>query len=276
MIRTVLTAAMFLPFAAQAQTTGKWEVKVAPAECSLIRTVTGPAPALLAIRTVTGTDQYVVLASGKEVPVGNKPFPATLGFDAAKPAPTNATPAGRLAAGPAVQFFELKPSVLDDFAAAKSVAMGTGAGSFARFDLPNARGAIGALRKCVADQLVDWGADPAQFAPGGTPPVALKPSDDWLTNEQMLKLGVGVSGGIDYLYRVTVSTSGTVESCKRDTAGPGDKDEKLGCDPLIGQKLFKPAKNAAGAPVKGVATFRVTLVKQAMVEGPSAPPAPIR
>ncbi|MDG2535668.1 hypothetical protein P6144_18550 [Sphingomonas sp. HITSZ_GF] len=267
MIRTILPAALLVatPFAAAAQSTGKWEVKVSPAECSLVRGVTAPAPALLAVRTVPGIDAFVVLVSGKDVPERSKDarFTAELRFDDAKPIEATAMPAGKLAAGPVLQLAPFAPTMLDSFAAARSVQASSDSGSLARFDIPRAREAVAALRQCIADQLVEWGADPSQFDPGGTPPVALKERDRWLSNSQQLSLAAtSTSMGIDYLYRVTVATDGRIESCKREDAKADAQVEKLGCEPLIGQKLFTPAKNPAGVPVKGAAAFRVMLVKR--------------
>lgn len=59
---------MLLATSAQAHPAGKWEVKVAPADCSLLRIVLGPSPALLVVRTVPGSDEYAVPMSGKDVP----------------------------------------------------------------------------------------------------------------------------------------------------------------------------------------------------------------
>jgi hypothetical protein len=267
MIRTIIATALLAvtPLTAEAQTTGKWELKVEPAECSLVRGVQGAAPALLAVRTVPGTDEFVVLVSGKDVPdrARDARFAAHLRFDDTKPLDGYATPAGKLAAGPVLQIASFKPSMLDAFAAAHTVSAGGDSGSFASFQLPSAAAAIGALRQCIADQLVDWGADPAQFAPGGTPAVALKPRDQWLTTPQMLRLAsTGGGAGIDYLYRVTIAADGRIESCRRDDEKADANTEKLGCDPLIGQKLFTPAKNPAGVAVKSAAAFRVMLIKR--------------
>ncbi|MBB4100531.1 hypothetical protein [Sphingomonas kyeonggiensis] len=267
MIRTFLTALPFVvaPLAAQAQSSGKWEVKVSPAECSLIRGVQAPSPALLAVRTVPGTDEFVVLVSGKKVPerAANARFSVELHFDDAKPIEAEASPMGRLASGPTLQLATFKPTMLDSFAAAHNVSASSDAGSFASFEVPSARAAIGALRQCIADQLIDWGADPAQFAPGGTPAVALKDRDDWLTSSQLMNLASTTSEtGIDYIFHVVIAADGSIESCKRDDAKSGDKTEKLGCEPLIGKKLFAPARNPAGTPVKGAAAFRVMLVRR--------------
>lgn len=267
MIRTFLTAIPFVvaPLAAQAQSSGKWEVKVSPAECSLIRGVQAPSPALLAVRTVPGTDDFVVLVSGKKVPerAADARFSVQLRFDDAKPIEASATPMGKLPSGPVLQLASFEPTMLDSFAAARSVSASSDAGSFASFEVPSARAAVGALRQCITDQLIDWGADPAQFAPGGKPPVALKDRDHWLTDSQLMSLASTTSEtGIDYLYRVVIAADGSIESCKRDDAKSGDKTEKLGCAPVIGQKLFTPAMNPAGAPVKGAAAFRVMVVRR--------------
>jgi hypothetical protein len=249
--------------AASAQDAGKWEVKVTPGECSLVRSVAVPAPALLALRTVPGTDDYIVLLSGKDVPRRGSSFPVKLAFDGTKTLEVTASPAGKMAAGPAIQLYGLKPAMLDAFGEAHTVGASSGGLALARFDIPRAGAAAGALRKCVADQLVEWGADPAQFEPGGSPPVALKERDDWLTKAQYLALADTMSGGeADYLFRVTVSTDGAIDGCKRNEARAKDKAEKLGCAPVMGRKLFTPASNAAGVPVRGAAAFRVMLISR--------------
>jgi hypothetical protein len=268
MIRTILAAALLAatPFAAAAQTSGKWEVKVAPAECSLFRGVQGDSPALLGVRTAPGTDEFAVVVSGKEVPdrARDARFTVQLRFDGAGPIEATATPLGRLAAGPTLQIAPFKPSMLDSLATAHSVSAGSSANSFASFEVPRAGAAVAALRQCIDDQLTEWGADPAQFAPGGARPVALKERDRWLGNTQLMDVAATSSAmGVDYLYHVVIAADGSIESCRRDEAKANDRAEKAGCAPLLGQKLFTPAKNAAGVPVKGAAAFRVMVVKRA-------------
>lgn len=267
MNRIFLIAALFsaVPLAAQAQSSGKWEVKVEPSECTLIRSVQAPSPALIAVRTVPGTDAFVVLVSGKEVPnrSANTHFAVQLHFDDGKALDAFASPAGKLSSGPVLRLETFKPAMLDAFAAAQAVSANGQSGSFASFQLPSAAAAVRALRQCIADQLVDWGADPAQFAPGGTLPVPLKDRDDWLTKAQLIDLAsTSDASDIDYLYQVVIATDGSIESCKQDKAKAGDRSEKLGCAPLIGKKLFTPAKNAAGTPVKGAAAFQVMLARR--------------
>ncbi|NYT40931.1 hypothetical protein HZY97_09210 [Sphingomonas sp. R-74633] len=265
MIRIMLTATLFAPLAAQAQNTGKWEVKVAPAECSLFRGVQGDSPALLGVRTAPGTDEFAVVVSGKDVPdrARDARFTVQMRFDGTAPIEATATPLGRLAAGPTLQVAPFKPAMLDSFAAARSVSVGSGTNSFASFEVPRAASAVAALRQCIDDQLAEWGADPAQFAPGGTRPVALKDRDHWLSNGQLMGVAATSSAmGIDYLYHVVIAADGSIESCRRDEAKANDPAEKAGCTPLIGQRLFTPAKNPAGAPVKGAAAFRVMVVKR--------------
>jgi len=222
---------------------------------------------LLALRTIPGLDAFDVLVSGKDVPDRKKgsTYPAKLIFDGANPMGSSATAGSAMSTGPALRFFGLEPALLDRFAAAKTIGVGNVSRSFADFEVPKAGAAITALRKCVAEQLIEWGADPAQFAPGGSLPVPFRQREDWLTNDQLLKLSDGTST-IDYLYVVTIAPDGTVESCRRERAGADDKAEKLGCTPLIGQKLFKPATSPAGTPVRGVLTSRVMLSTAVITE----------
>lgn len=267
MLRTATIATLFaaMPFAAEAQAGGKWEVNIAPAECSLIRNIQGEAPAMLALQTVPGTDSVTMLVSGKDVPRRStgSTLPVELTFDDAGALHANAFPAGTLATGPALRLLALEPSMLDRFAGARKASLGTGSHSFASFEIPGARAAVAALRKCVSDQLVDWGADPAQFTAGGSPAVALKDRDHWLSNAQLLKIaGTTNRRDIYDLYRVTIAVDGTIDGCRREGGEANAGAEKLGCDPLIGQKLFAPARNPAGLAVRGAASFLVMLTRR--------------
>ncbi|MGP0730906.1 hypothetical protein ACAG11_26610, partial [Escherichia coli] len=56
------------------------------------------------------------------------------------------------------------PAVLDDMAAADTIALTIGSKVAGTVSIPNAAKAIAAFRACSADQLIAWGADAAQFA----------------------------------------------------------------------------------------------------------------
>src|SRR5207237_9666315 len=93
----------------------------------------------------------------------------------------------------AVRMSGVGPELLDRLAIADAVALRRGNHESSPINLANAAKAVAALRRCTAEQLVEWGADPAQFQAGGTLPTALVSREVWLTNSQLIGLAAGRS-----------------------------------------------------------------------------------
>lgn len=239
-----------------------WNVEVAPGECTLTRSIATPIPVTLSLRTITGTDSYRLAVVGKTLPRQNarELFPATIVFAADRHFERGAR--GVALAndlGNAIVIQGLDPEVIAAFAGASSIGVESKSGSLGPFALPNAKAAIGALAGCVRDQLVEWGADAAQFEPGGKPLVALVGRDDWVPNAELLKMPMGTDLKLDAVFKVSVAADGSVDGCAPVGASVDAKVTKIACGAVLARRLFTPASDAQGKPVRGVAAFEIHL-----------------
>lgn len=240
-----------------------WEVKVAPGECTLNRSIAAPVPVTLSLRTLTGSDSYRLALVGKTLPRQNarELFPVTLVFAGAdrrfERKARGATLANGL--GEAIILNGLEPEVIAAFGQASSIAIEAKSGTIGPFALPRARAAIAALAMCVRDQLVEWGADPGQFEPGGKMPVALIPRDDWVPSDQLRRLPIPDEMKVDAVFKAGVAADGTIDSCAQIGAGVDAKAARIVCDSVLTRRLFTPASDPQGKPVRGVAIFEIHL-----------------
>jgi len=260
-IACALVAMSSTPAVAQS---GQWQVDVAPAQCRLSRNLAGAEPAAISIQTVPGSDAYQLTLAGPGLRgiAGSQIEPAELVFPDADKIAVFAR-AARLdgALSTAVQMGGIGPELLDRLAGASTIALRRRNRESGPLALASAAKAVAALRRCNADQLIEWGADPAQFQPGGAMPVALTPREKWLTNSQL----VGLTGGrseIDALLKVGVATDGTIDSCDAINDGGNPRLPKSACAPVKGRKLFAPARAPDGNAVRSVATFSIQLISR--------------
>lgn len=163
-------------------------------------------------------------------------------------------------------FYGLEPDVIAAFAGSVSIAV-QGQATLGPIATPNAKGAVRALAGCVRDQLIEWGADPAQFEPGGKMPVALVPRDDWVPSATLLKIPVPSDGQVDAVFKVTVAANGAVDGCTQIGTGVDAKSATLACDSVLTRRLFTPANDAQGKPVRGAAVFEIHLYSERTYNG---------
>ena len=258
-----LLAAGSVMMATPAGPAGQWSVRVNPASCVLERQTPGPV-STLSIATTPGSDSYRIAIAGKDVGKTASFVPATVGFD---PSSHRISGFGSVASlpqlsGQLIWMAGVTPALLDELQAATSVTLAT-AGARASMPIPKAAAAIGALRLCNADQLIEWGADAAQFAPGGALPVALQDRDGWVSKKDLLAISSRVRpADIHATFRVGISPTGTIDRCERVDAATDQGAEQIACAAVLTKVLFSPAKNGGGQPVRGVATFDVVVLRR--------------
>jgi hypothetical protein len=261
-----LAAALFsAPAAAQKPATPpapQWTVNVAQGQCTLERALIGKIPVALSIQTLTGSDSYRVAIAGKGIPKFqfDTIMDTTILFGAADSRFQRDGLLVRVGGefGNALIFSGLQRDLIDAFAAASTISFDYGIPGLGPYPIPRAGAAIKALDGCIRDQLVEWGADPAQFEPGGKTPVALKPREDWVPSPALLRMLQNRRSNMHALFRVGISPEGAIDGC--EMIGSSDLDPKPACEAIQGQRLFTPATDPAGKPVRGAATFEVRLV----------------
>ncbi|MFN3434290.1 MAG: hypothetical protein ACK4ZY_07800 [Sphingomonas sp.] len=243
-------------------TSSRWSLKVDPAHCQLERR-NAAAAQFLSIDTVPGSDSYRVLIGG----IDSK-GPATLTRGALHFAPSEKSVTGlvsgvRLSDGTMLLRLEgLPPELLDDLAEAESMSVLIKSRAAGSVLTPGAAKAVAALRGCSAGQLIDWGADAGQFAPGGRLPVALTSRDDWIANRDLMALATkSTQADTHVTFRIGITAGGGIEDCHPVTASSADVT-KIACAAVVGKTLFSPARDAGGRPVRGVATFDINVMRR--------------
>lgn len=254
-----------LAFAGQGQASApsqvpRWSLDVEPARCVL----QGQEPGsrfTLSIDTIPGSDSYRLAVAGADIKPAASLVPASLTFAPSGAelkgfARTTNTPEGT----PIILMAGVAPSLLDDLTNAESITITAGSEIRSTVPIFHAAKAVEALRRCNADQLIEWGADPTQFAPGGKGPIALKDRDYWVP-DSILRAAAGQSKRslISDDFRVTVATDGTVSNCQAVAGVTEAGMEKSICSAVMTKRLFTPARDANNGAVRGIATFRVML-----------------
>jgi hypothetical protein len=248
--------------AAPAASVPRWALRDDPARCVLERHSVDPL-AKLSIETTPGSDTYLVAIASKEIKGTTTPTVASLSFQPSPRVIKGRASVSKLPDGMhAIWMQGVSPAVLDGLSEARTVAIAVTSDISGAVAVPAAAKAVAALRKCEADQLIEWGADAAQFAPGGKTPVALKDRDAWLSNTELMAVAKISGQSVDAVFRVAVSTSGAIDDCSLVSTNVDKAVEKAACTAVRNRRLFTPATDASGNPVRGVATFRVALLRQ--------------
>jgi len=253
------------PAAAQAAAPAApaWAVTVAPAQCTLARVFPPAGDNAISLTTLTGSDSYRLTLAGAAIPhrAQGSRFPVVLDLSAADARfPTNAMGAAITGKRGALTIYGLKADFVAALGNATSITLTAGQDKAGPFDLAKARGAVAAFKRCVQDQLVEWGADAAQFAAGGATPVALRDRDLWLPNDRLVRMKMTSDGAIKADFRLGVAVDGSIDSCTPLEVAPKAENTKIVCDALMGKKMFTPAHDAGGHAVRGVAAYDVEMI----------------
>jgi hypothetical protein len=256
----MISAAPTPPAVAQA---GQWQVEVAPAQCRLNRSIAGAQPSAISIQTVPGSDANQLTLAGPALRgiVGAQLEPARLVFADSTTIDVRARAVridGELAA--AVRINGIGPVLLDGLAAGDAFVL-KGHNREQVTTIGDSAKAIAALRRCNADQLVEWGAEPSQFQPGGEIPAALKSRDEWIPNDQLIRISTDRSE-FQAVLKVGISPDGTIDACDAIDDGGSSNVAKIACGPVLGRKLFTPARAPDGHAVRGAATFPIQMIRR--------------
>lgn len=241
----------------------RWSLRVEPARCLLERRNPEP-PATLSIDTTPGSDSYRVAIASRDIKGSASFAPASLIFAPSQKVLQGFASIAKIPDGTPVIWMEgVPPSLLDDLAGAESVTIAKGSNVRGAAQVDSTAHAVEALRRCNADQLVEWGADAAQFGPGGKMPIALKDRDEWLSKSELLLMASqSKRSTISDDFRVTVGTDGVIKECHAIADVTEAGLEKMACAAVMNKRLFTPARDASGSPVRGVATFRINLISR--------------
>lgn len=241
----------------------RWSLRIEPARCLLEARRHEPM-STLSIDTVPGSDSYRVAIAGNAIKGSTSFAPATLAFAPSRKELKGLSGVTKLPDGtPVILMQGISAALLDDLANADSVTMMQKNGNGGAVAVANGAKAVDALRRCEVDQLVAWGADPAQFEAGGKLPIALKGRSDWISNKDLVAISARSKRyAIESDFLISISTSGVIDDCHA-IVQPAEKDlEEAACHALIGKSLFSAGKDANGRTVRGVATFHLSLLRR--------------
>lgn len=261
-----LTAALALLGGAQADApspTSRWSLQVEPARCVLERRNPADGSTLM-IDTTPGSDDYRWAIAHAGIDASTSLVPGSLIF---APSQTRSKVFARRVNSsnntPVMVMQGVLPAALDNLSGSSTVTLEAKNSKTVGVSVTGSAKAVAALRKCNADQLVEWGADPAQFLPGGTAPTAVGDRDAWISNGDLMTMaGMSQRSVINDDFRLLVATDGTVTECHA-TAGVTEAAlEKSACAAVTKRRLFNPAKTASGTAVVGAATFRISLMRR--------------
>lgn len=240
-----------------------WTLRADAGLCVLEKQGT-EAKVKLSIATVPGSDSYRVAIASPAIKRMASFAPASLSFTPSQKRLSGRASVLKSSDGSRVLLMDGVPlDLLDALSGADTLMMAIKSGENVSLQVAGSAKAVKALRQCNADQLIDWGADAGQFAPGGTMPIAIKDRDVWLSKSELLKVASkSTRSEIDVVFRVTVSPEGIVDECHALTDKAEKGVEKTACDAVVRKPLFTGAKDANGRSVRGVATFRIVLISR--------------
>jgi hypothetical protein len=242
----------------------KWALDGTGAFCTLSRTIedapaASPTHTTLLVRTYPGTGQSAFMLIRGTAPVIGHPTPdMTIGFDSA--GASYARPVSIIAlgqAGKAITVDYLPPSFLEEFAEASVVNVAVGKTVIGSYAIPGAAKAVDAFRECETAKLTEWGADPAEFEPGGRRPMPEGESQKWIGFAD-LRLPRNVAGTFAAfaIARLTIGTDGHVEACAVIDSNQNTNLNSVACKLLTDRARYAPARDKDGKPVRSVALYR--------------------
>jgi hypothetical protein len=270
---TVAIAVLLAPSSAMAQASApadqrpKWAVQIAPGECTLLRTTGGSEPSLLRLKTKVGTERYWLALAGKDVRAvsGMMPEQVELRVDGKVAAKRFGSQSNQSESGfnRLYHVSGIAREAIDAVAKGETLEVRASSGKVATISMASGAKAFAAFRTCEADQLIEWGADPAQFEPGGSAPV-VKDRDQLVPQELFRQ--IKTSGrSIQPEHQLMVSTQGVVERCAATYGIPDSNMEQVVCTYLTGRKIGEPARDPSGKPVRGVVTVQPARILTAVI-----------
>lgn len=243
----------------------KWALDGAGAFCTLSRVVEDaptavPPHTTVLVRTYPGSGLFAFMVIRSTAPLSAHPTPdMTIGFDssgAAYARPVSIISLGH-DVGKAISTDYLPSSFLDQFAEASVVNVAVGKVEIGNYAIPNAAKAVEALRECETAKLTEWGADPAEFEPGGRRPIPEGDAPQWIGFKD-LRLPRNVAGTFAAfaVARLTVGTDGHVEACALIDTSRNANLDSVACKLLTDRARYEPARDKDGKAVRSVALYR--------------------
>ena len=233
----------------------RWSVDGSGAFCTLSRGVAEAPATSLVVRTYPGTDKFSFLLIRKAPGGLGATRDVSISFDPPGQQwtkPLSVLPLGDL--GTAISLDYLPAAFIEDFGKASSITIAVGKKAIGTWPIPVAGKAIDALRRCETAKLVEWGADPASFEPGGATPKPVGDASGWLVPDDINRGGTGSFSGM-VVARLTIGMDGRVEGCALVDSSHNTKFDAVACPRLTERARYTPATDKTGKPVRSAVVF---------------------
>ena len=231
----------------------RWSVDGSGAFCTLSRVVAEEPATSLVVRTYPGIDKFSLLLIRKGPAGFGALHDVSVSFDPPGQhwaQPVALLPLGDL--GKAIEMDYLPTAFIDDFGKASSITVAVGKKAIGAWPIPDAAKAVNALRRCETAKLVEWGADPASFEPGGATPQPIGDASKWLVPDDIQRRG---SFSAMAVTRLTIGVGGQVEACALVDSSHNAKMDTIACPKVTERARYAPAKDKDGKPVKSVVLY---------------------
>jgi hypothetical protein len=258
------SAALSLAFAAtpspgQAPPTqpARWHLDGSTDRCLLTRRLEGtPMAATFILRTIPGSGRYDFILAAPDLPAAIRRTGADLAIAFSPGARRIMISPARVelprALGDGAAFGPLSAQFVEQLSRASTLRIADPEGrELASWTIPLAARAAEAFAACEAEKLTDWGADPAAFERGATPPRVQGDPDDWLTGRDLGLATATTTAAYTAAFRIVIGTDGRVADCTL-VESAGNVNLSDACRVLRGRARFDPARNAAGDAIRSV------------------------
>lgn len=233
----------------------RWSVDGSGAFCTLSRAVAEAPATSLVVRTYPGIDKFSLLLIRKGPAGFGAIHDVSVSFDPPGQhwaQPVALLPLGDL--GKAIDMDYLPTAFIEDFGKASSITVAVGKKAIGTWPIPVAGKAVDALRRCETAKLVEWGADPATFEPGGAVPTPIGDASRWLEPPDV-RMGDTRHLSVMAVARLTIGVDGRVEACALVDSNHNAKFDAAACPALTEHARYTPAKDKDGKPVRSATVY---------------------
>ncbi|HEX8643785.1 MAG TPA: hypothetical protein VF702_07710 [Allosphingosinicella sp.] len=246
------------------QPAARWHLDGSTDRCLLSRRLEGtPVPATFILRTIPGSGRYDVILAAPDLSadVRRPGRPAVLELAPGGEAHRGTGRAVDLpgALGRGVAFGPLSAAFAAELGRASSLRLADGEGrALGSWTIPLAGRAAEAMAYCEAEKQVEWGADPAGFEPGATPPRPAGDPADWLGARDFGLATSLTPAAYSAVFRLVLDERGRATDC-RLLESAGNVDLAGACRGLASRARYEPARDPRGIAVRSVAIHIVSV-----------------
>ena len=233
----------------------QWVVDESGYYCALATKVAGPPDATLVLRTLPGTWTYDLMPVGDRWPAKVTGARKQIAFALLPGTAADSRPPEQafLDRDRMIALHGLAGKLIDDFPHSTALELRADGKPVVRYALPsNAAEASQALARCIASKLIEAGADPADFEPGGRVPNPIGDQNKWLDVPPVMSMGDGE--GVHAAVMLDLDPGGKPTDCVILELS-GRLDRQRVCQNLLQRARYEPARDAKGKALRSIAVY---------------------